>query len=441
MEQSKLKLKLEKALTSVNKITGVDGTLVVNNQGEILYSNLSYKDVDLFGSMANIISNSSEKLLDLTKEGQIERVLVESIRGKALFLNLEKAHLVVLTNIKANIGMVILSSKKSAQLIKDMEEIKQIPDFIEEFEEVEVTKSPVAKISDTAAKIESLETIEEPDLLEKPLSLTVSTKSKEREMETAEEDISESVSAILEESNAEESDAIQTDEIPLAKESPSPVEISLNDKINEEIPSKEPISAFAKTETEVQTAKETVPEISLESVQTESKPPKMEIPVIKPPLSFPPLPESVSVPQDPGEKSELITDIYEAILLAMSIGASKIMGTAPARGMLQNSIPYKDCPELLEGVKVESNSALQFNVIRENIAKFPLENRSEKAIDDFTTIISAITDKYGLVMGYDAFRGMIRPEFKKIYESFGEAMEDLGIKEKIHPELRKLLVL
>ena len=60
MKDSELESKLEKALASVNRITGVDGTLVVDNQGEILYNNISYKDVDLFGSMANIISSSSE---------------------------------------------------------------------------------------------------------------------------------------------------------------------------------------------------------------------------------------------------------------------------------------------------------------------------------------------------------------------------------------------
>jgi len=39
-------------------------------------------------------------------------------------------------------------------------------------------------------------------------------------------------------------------------------------------------------------------------------------------------------------------------------------------------------------------------------------------------------------MGYSAFKGMIRPEFKIINESFGHLLDDLGIKEQIHPELR-----
>ncbi|MDO9044044.1 MAG: roadblock/LC7 domain-containing protein [Methanobacteriaceae archaeon] len=410
MKDSELKSKLEKALASVNNITGVDGTLVVDNQGEILYSNISYKDVDLFGSMANIISSSSEKLLDLSKEGQIERVLVESVRGKALFLSLIKAHLVVLTNIKANIGMVILSSKKSANFIKEMKEIRDIPDYVE----VEPIPEPVAEIKvDLKAEPEPSEELK----LEEEITVPP-VKEVEREIIEArnESKVSKSPSRATADYLKDQTDTeilASQKSFESSEEIKKPPEIDVVEKLDIKGPSKE---------------------------SEDLKPPKMEIPVIKPPLSFPPLPESVSIPENLEEKSRLITDIYESVLLAMSIGASKIMGTAPARGMLKNSIPYEDCPELLDDVDVRSNSALQFDVIRENLEKFPLEERTEKTIDDFTIIISAITDKYGRVMGYDAFRGMIRPEFKKIYDSFGPAMEELGIKEKIHPELRKLLV-
>lgn len=404
MKDSKLKSKLEKALASVNSITGVDGTLVVDNQGEILYSNISYKDVDLFGSMANIISSSSEKLLDLSKEGQIERVLVESVRGKALFLSLQKAHLVVLTNKKANIGMVILSSKKSANLIKEMREIKEIPDYIE----IEPTPEPVAEV-----KVD-LKTEPEPSKELKVEEEITVPPVKEAEPEIIDDaKISASQKSVTEEKEPLKEEIFAAKTGKSSEEIKKPPKIDVVEKLDIKGPSKEP---------------------------EDLKPQKMEIPVIRPPLSFPPLPESVTVPENLEEKSRLITDIYESVLLAMSIGASKIMGTAPARGMLKNSIPYDDCPELLDGVDVRSNSALQFDVIRKNLEKFPLEERTERTIDDFTIIISAITDKYGRVMGYDAFRGMIRPEFKKIYDSFGPAMEELGIKEKIHPELRKLLV-
>lgn len=419
MEESKLKLKLEKALNNVEKITGVDGTLVVNNQGEILYNSLSNAHEDLFGSMANIISSSSEKLLELSKQGSTERVLVESVRGKALFLNMEKVHLVVLTNIKANIGMVILSSKKSAQLIKEMDEIKDIPDYIEELE-VEVVSEPLkTKQEPENAKLKA---DQEKDIIIETYSIAEKHQKEIIEPGT--------------ENDALISANISSKDVKVIHDHNLDAE-----EIADESNLKENILVEKVKSDSFDPEKEVVTE-DLESAidkLKDSKPSKMDIPVIKPPLSFPKLPDSVYVSENAEEKSKLIIDIYEAVLLAMSIGASKIMGTAPARGMLKNSIPYNDCPELLDGVDVSSNSSIQFDIIRENIDKLPIEIRSEKTIDDFTTIISAITEKYGRVMGYDAFRGMIRPEFKKIYHSFGPAMEELGIKDKIHPELRELL--
>lgn len=419
MEESKLKLKLEKALNNVEKITGVDGTLVVNNQGEILYNSLSNAHEDLFGSMANIISSSSEKLLELSKQGSTERVLVESVRGKALFLNMEKVHLVVLTNIKANIGMVILSSKKSAQLIKEMDEIKDIPDYIEELE-VEVVSEPLkTKQEPENAKLKA---DQEKDIIIETYSIPEKHQKEIIEPGT--------------ENDALISANISSKDVKVIHDHNLDAE-----EIADESNLKENILVEKVKSDSFDPEKEVVTE-DLESAidkLKDSKPSKMDIPVIKPPLSFPKLPDSVYVSENAEEKSKLIIDIYEAVLLAMSIGASKIMGTAPARGMLKNSIPYNDCPELLDGVDVSSNSSIQFDIIRENIDKLPIEIRSEKTIDDFTTIISAITEKYGRVMGYDAFRGMIRPEFKKIYHSFGPAMEELGIKDKIHPELRELL--
>ncbi len=44
----------------------------------------------------------------------------------------------------------------------------------------------------------------------------------------------------------------------------------------------------------------------------------------------------------------------------MSIGASKIMGVAPARGLTQKFLPYEECKILLDGVKVKSNSTIDF---------------------------------------------------------------------------------
>jgi hypothetical protein len=138
------------------------------------------------------------------------------------------------------------------------------------------------------------------------------------------------------------------------------------------------------------------------------------------------------------DKSDLILDIYEAIFKAMSIGASKIMGVAPARGLTQKFLPFEQCQKLLDGVNVKSNSTIDFKKIRENASKIPIEERDSQFIEDFTKILEIVTDNYGKVMGYGAFRGMVRPEFKKITDSYGPVIIKLGIANKLHPEISEL---
>jgi hypothetical protein len=162
------------------------------------------------------------------------------------------------------------------------------------------------------------------------------------------------------------------------------------------------------------------------------------IPIIKPPIAFPDIKKISEVPEDVEARSELILDIYEAVFRAMSIGASKIMGVAPARGLTQKFLPSQECERLLNGVVVESNSTLNFDKIRENASKVKVEDRESEFIEDFTKILDVITDNYGKVMGYEAFRGMVRPEFKIITDSYGPVMNKLGIINKMHPEISEL---
>ncbi|HNS25646.1 MAG TPA: hypothetical protein PKK85_06205, partial [Methanobacteriaceae archaeon] len=157
------------------------------------------------------------------------------------------------------------------------------------------------------------------------------------------------------------------------------------------------------------------------------------------PQSLPDLPDSVVIPDDPLGRTDLMVEIYETLFLAMSIGASKIMGVSPARGLTKQFLPFNECKKLLEGVDVKSNAVIDFEALRVNAEKIKVEDREAVFLKDFSRIISVITDNYGKVMGYDAFRGMVRSEFRAINDSYGDAMDELGIKGKMHPELQKLL--
>ena len=386
MNDNNLNVELERIVNDLVKVDGVEGSLIVDYNGDILsHRILQDADISLFGPMTHVITSSSKRLLNSSNQGEIQRILVESEHGKALFLHLGKVQFIVLMKNRANVGLIMVSSKRAAEKI------------------MELTKD--------------LET------------LVVEEKEKITEPEEVSVEIEEPPKLITGEM---ESEKFNTDEIS------KPVsEVNIESKI----PSK--IEETELNLLEVSDADQIMVEASSESDGIEEKidelvKPEKSIPVIKPPIAFPEIKKVIVIPENIEERADLILDIYEAIFRAMSIGASKIMGVAPARGLTQRFLPLDHCKKLLDGVNVKSNSTIDFNKIRENAAKIPLEERESQFTEDFTKIIDVVTENYGKVMGYGAFRGMVRPEFKIISNSYGPVMKKLGITEKMHPEMAEL---
>ncbi len=413
MDDSSLRNKLELELANLEKIDGVEASLVVNNSGEVFYTNLKSKELSLFGSMANIISNSSLKLLKHTRQGEGERILLESLQGKALFLNLKKGHLVVLTNANANIGAVMLSSKKAAHKINNIPEIKAMG----------VKMISEEKITSAALKRDAEENLAKSNA---PIS-TISLEKEEFSSSTPHNRQEEARLKLEKEMLNKNKEKWKTTQL---KVRPDDQKVDLNEN---------KIAGKLLPDSEVEIIGDVEKASKKEVTKVKDKEVTRDLPIIQPPIAFPELPQDVEVPDDLKERCDLIIDIYEYIMRAMSIGASKIMGVAPARGMLKKSLPYKELPQLLAGVDVKNNSVIEFEKIRENLDKYPTENRSEKFIEDLNQLITAITDNYGKVMGYNAFRGMIRTEFGQIYNAFGPAMDELGIINIIHSALKPLL--
>ena len=388
MQADNLKMELERIINDLGKVEGIDGSLIVDGKGNILsHRILKNIHIGLFGPMAHVITSSSKRLLNSSNQGQIQRILVESEHGKALFLHLGNVHFIVLMNKQANVGLILVSSKRAAEKIVELtKDLETVPEEVKIDEpvqiETEVLNEPAQFIdTDSIEKTVVKEVISEPEFnLKKPIQPN--------------SEIAEDLEAELNIANT----GVQVEELK---------EISEEHKVEE-------------------------------NEMGESTKPKMSIPVIKPPIAFPDLKTVVEVPKNIDERAELILDIYEAIFRAMSIGASKIMGVAPARGLTQKFLPSENCKKLLDGVNVKSNSTIDFNKIRENAMKIPVEERESQFIEDFTKIIEVVTDNYGKVMGYGAFRGMVRPEFKIITESYGIVMDKLGIKDKMHREMAEL---
>ncbi len=394
MGDNNLKVELERIVNDLGKVDGVEGGLIVDCNGEILSQRILQDiDISLFGPMSNVITSSSKRLINSSKQGKIQRVLIESKNGKALFLDLGKVHFIVLMKNHANVGLIMVSSKRAAEKIIELtKDLKLV---------IEADKIPIPpqKIESKVVKEEPLELVEDKIEDEKVILEHHTTKTSEQKVNTE---------LIIEQPSVSEPEELEAKEELLEITEQKPVQVSeiSENRIKEKI--EEPIKA------------------------------EKAIPVIKPPISFPEIKKVIEIPKNMEERTDLILEIYESIFRAMSIGASKIMGVAPARGLTQKFLPSEECKILLDGVKVKSNSTIDFNKIRKNVAEIPVEKRESTFTNDFTTIINVITENYGKVMGYGAFRGMVRPEFKIITDSYGAVIHKLGITERIHPEMAEL---
>jgi predicted regulator of Ras-like GTPase activity (Roadblock/LC7/MglB family) len=410
---------LDIVLDELTQTKGVEGAIIVSSWGEVLKHNLkSSGDLSLFGPMTQVIDSSSQRLLESAGLGKMEKVLLESKKGKSLFLQLKKVHLIILIKKNANLGMVMMAAHRVSPQIMEITRDMEVVEVELPVPEVAVDE-PVLEAIEKSAPEEVLveEAVIEETLVE-PVEETV------KEMGEAEVSAEVATGEILKREEVE----VVAEATPTVPEEEHVLESEIPTVVTEEV--KPPVEQAKESDMEL---------ISAESPESVEEKPAGVIPSIKPPISLPDLPESVVIPDDPQGRADLIIEIYEALFLAMAIGASKIMGVSPARGLTKQFLPYSECKELLEGVDVKSNAVIDFDAVRVNIEKITVEDQEGVFLRDFSKIITVITDNYGKVMGYDAFRGMVRSEFGAINNSFGEAMDKLGIKENIHPELQKLL--
>ncbi|MGB9838341.1 roadblock/LC7 domain-containing protein [Methanothermobacter sp.] len=337
--------------------------------------------------MASVMADASGKLLRRAGQGEYQSAVMEFPGGKMVLLN-DDLHLLVLADKRSNLGKVILLARRVMKRLSE-------PEILRELEYL--------KYESSAAGIKSAMNSEAILAPESDSGVTETPEGKGINVAVAEQkgEYEEQVQETVHETSAdvvnEQAEILRKPDIekPESVEEEKPV---MEDKVKG----------------------------SLESPA---------IPEVRPPLSLPEL-RSIDVPSDPEVRKEAALLIYEHILLAMSIGASKIMGVAPAGGMLRKSLPREECPITLEGVGVLSNASVDFKKLRENIsaAGYSLEEIKR----EMKIIITSITENYGRVMGYGAFRGMIRPEFTAIYSAYRDAMDELGITETIHPELRQI---
>ena len=252
---------LETVLKELDQTKGVEGAIIVNSVGEILKHTLkSSGDLSLFGPMAQVIHSSSQRLLGSAGLGKMEKVLLESKKGKSLFLQLKKVHLIILIEKNANLGMVIMAAHRVS------------PRIMEITRDMEVDESSLPEMTSAGPVLESMEeSIPKEDSLEKTVPETLT----ELEEETAGQMGGATVSADVTSDDIRKTDAVPEVEVNAEaqilpdKESTSRAEIS--DLVTEEL----------KPPSELD-----VEDMEGEAVSAESLAEKPVIPSIKPPYHY-----------------------------------------------------------------------------------------------------------------------------------------------------------
>jgi len=303
MKDNNLKVELERIINDLGKVDGMEGSLIVDGKGDILsHRILQDVDIGLFGPMTHVITSSSKRLLNSSNQGEIQRILVESEHGKALFLHLGNVQFIVLMKNRANVGLIMVSPKRAAEKIMDL--TKDLETFVAK------EKGKVIEPEEVSVEV-----------VKEPVELITN------EMET---------------------EKIKLDEVSKPKlESEVNIEPITSSETEEKIDAKLDVSEISVVETDPVRVEESSEDYDAkEKIDTYVKPEKF-IPVIKPPIAFPEIKKVVEIPEKIEERADLILDIYEAIFRAMSIGASKIMGVAPARGLTQRFLPWKTAKNCL----------------------------------------------------------------------------------------------
>ncbi|MBN2014941.1 MAG: hypothetical protein JW778_07160 [Candidatus Altiarchaeota archaeon] len=160
--------------------------------------------------------------------------------------------------------------------------------------------------------------------------------------------------------------------------------------------------------------------------------PKMEeipLPVL------PDIPVSVEIPDDSAGRADLAFEIYKVVFLSLSVGAARVSGVAPTRGMIKRCLSRVRCHDLLEGVAIQRDATLDFKKLKENLERIPPKDRERAIKEKFGEIISSLVDGYGSVMGYAPLKGMTMKEMGLVLKGYKEAMDELGIMNTIPLEI------
>jgi predicted regulator of Ras-like GTPase activity (Roadblock/LC7/MglB family) len=111
-----------KILEELNKTTGINGSMVVGEDGIVIAADLNSQFQDeAIGALAASIVSTVKKSMERLSNEDLKQITVEADKGKFFFAHVGIGILAVTTDPEVNVGLIRLEIKNAS------EKIKQVP--------------------------------------------------------------------------------------------------------------------------------------------------------------------------------------------------------------------------------------------------------------------------------------------------------------------------
>jgi len=114
-------------LEKINKHQGVLGSLIFTPDGMVVKSEVKsdFND-EIISAMASSVTTTIGKSLDKIFNESFSLYTISSTKGEILFINIDKAFLVILMSLDATVSMIKIDAVKTAEKIKNKLNLKSM---------------------------------------------------------------------------------------------------------------------------------------------------------------------------------------------------------------------------------------------------------------------------------------------------------------------------
>ena len=113
--------KITQVLESLKSIKGVHGAALIEKFGLIKGSALpGWVDPESVAAMVTLILKASQRATKELEQGQFNKAIIESAKGKILFAEVEGNIVTMITTTDAKLGIIDLKLSAASKMLKDL---------------------------------------------------------------------------------------------------------------------------------------------------------------------------------------------------------------------------------------------------------------------------------------------------------------------------------